>query len=168
MLLGICVFWNGIVAVFMFIAYGSLLAMLGIIPKGSLPLVNGVPPTWGMTIFLLLFLIPFELVGLVLLLAFLHAVFGRVRVKIAGDEGTVFSGIGPFGIRRRFRLADVRRIRERTKTVRGSDGDSHKKTEIEIEGDTTLRFGSGLPDKRRRWLCATLRSILLPDGVHAR
>ncbi len=160
-LLFFTLFWNGILSVFMVIAYGSLLSLLGVVPPSWIPPMNGQAMGWGMTVFMLLFLIPFELVGIVMVGALAMTVFGRTEVRLGQSEGVVFSGISRLGRRKRFALADVTNVIERTKRRRDSDGDVHSKTEIVIEAGHEVRFGSGIPDKRRHWLAGTLRALLL-------
>jgi hypothetical protein len=103
-LLLVCLFWNGIVSVFVLLATASTLQHLGVpVPHWfPAPTSDGkiIPP--GMTIFLWLFLTPFIAIGLGMVAAFLSCLGGRTEIRIDRGEVTLFTGIGALGFRKRF------------------------------------------------------------------
>lgn len=156
----ICLFWNGIVSVFVSLAFASTLGHLGVTMPGWMPPVkmNGGAMSIGMTLFLWVFLTPFMLVGLAIVLGMFMALAGRVEVTIRGDEGSIFAGVGSIGRTRRFKLADVKRVDLRI----SRDSEGSKSTKIVIEAERELKLGDGLPEERKRWLAAALRAALAP------
>ena len=162
--LGIALFWNGIVSVFVAIALSSTLNLLGFGHPGGLPVFKSEdgPVGWGMTIFLWCFLTPFIAVGAVMIGAFFMSLAGRCVVSITPDRGTIFTGVGPFGRTRRFVPADVKRVSLRSKFHTDSDGDRHRDERIylDLHNGTDLRFGASLPSRRKQQLAALLRQTL--------
>jgi hypothetical protein len=163
-LLLISLFWNGIVSVFVFLALNSTLHLLHL-PRPArfpLPKMNGGEMGWGITIFLWLFLTPFILIGLAMLFGFLMSLGGRTEITIQNGRGTIFSGIGPLGRRRRFQVDAVRQVRIEDKRWGDSDGDARRSKQIIVEMLTgkPLKFGSMLRDDRRDFVAAALRKTL--------
>src|SRR5689334_1099017 len=87
-LLLFCLFWNGIVSVFVLLAIASTLQHLGVpVPHWfPSPTSKGNFIPLGMTIFLWLFLTPFIAIGLGTLAAFLSCLAGRTELRIQGGE----------------------------------------------------------------------------------
>lgn len=159
-----CLFWNGIVSVFVLIALASTLNHMGItLPQWfPSPRMSGGPMSLGMTLFLWIFLTPFIAVGLALLGAFLACLGGRVEITIRDTRGEVFSGIGPVGLRKHFECVDVRRVTIEDKAWRDSDGDRRRKVNILLEvPDKPIRFGSMLSDERRKFVAGVAAHMLL-------
>lgn len=157
-----CLFWNGIVSVFVAVVLASTLTHMGLkLPAWfPAPNMNGSPMSLGMTIFMWLFLTPFILIGLGLLAAFLSSLAGHVEVSIDRERGKVFEGIGPFGWTRRFDVHSVKDVRLDDKQWTDSDGDRRRKSNITIEADKTINFGTGLSIERRRFVAAKLADVL--------
>lgn len=118
---------------------------------------------WGITIFLWLFLTPFIAVGLAMIAAFLSCLAGRTEISIRDWQGEIFSGIGPFGRRRKFKTEHVKNVRIEDKQWRDSDGDRRSSTNILIELTEAkpLKFGSSLTHERRQFLAGALRKAIL-------
>ena len=108
-----------------------------------------------------LFGIPFLLGSLVLVMATLMAVCGKVMVRRSGDQGSVFVGVGPCGWTRRFRWSEIRTARP--SLTRWQRNDSHLPI-IELVGPKTIRFGSQLSAPRRAFMLAVLRRRLSGRG----
>ena len=163
-LLFFCLFWNGIVSVFVALALSSTLRLLGWSRPDWFPgpRMNGADMGWPITIGLWLFLTPFILIGLAMLAGFLSALGGRTEVTLRDGQGMIFGGIGPVGWRRRFRLEDVRAVRLGEKTWRNRRGVERQTHEIRIElrEGKPLRLGSGLSEERRGFLLGALRQEL--------
>lgn len=130
-LLAVCLFWNGIVSVFVLqMLAGWIAYFFGSVPAWwPSPGSNGngnnqAPQTLGMTIFLTVFLIPFMVIGLGMIAAFLNAMFGRIEVRITPSEVLVRSGVGVIGPRRRIERSQVKgvRIGESSGGCRGARG----------------------------------------------
>jgi len=84
------------------------------------------------------------------------SVCGRVRVTVRGDQGEVFTGVGPVGWCRRFNWSAVRRVEERAPNFRAPQS----KMAIALEGDQRLTFGSMLTDARRYFVVSVLLQAL--------
>jgi len=163
-LLFFCLFWNGIVSVFVLLAAASTLQHLGIsLPHWfPAPTSKGNFMPVGMTIFIWLFLTPFIAIGLAMVATFLSCLGGRTELRVQGSQAVLFSGIGPVGFRRRFAVSDVRVVRIEDKRWRDSDGDSRRKTQIVIEkiSGKPITFGSMLTEERRRFVAGAARKEL--------
>lgn len=163
-LLFFALFWNGIVSVFVALSTMSTLKLLGVpIPKWLFSPKNGASSLGvGMTIFLWLFLTPFIAVGLGMLAAFFHSLAGRCELRLNGDEGWVFTGVGPIGRRQHFSVREVRDVRMENRHWRDSDGDARNKAQvvIELHSGHRLTFASGLPPKRRQFLALAAKRAL--------
>lgn len=170
--LGLCLFWNGIVSVFVLVAIAGLYTnMVGPLPKwfpvpGSGKnggLGPGMP--LGETLFLCIFLTPFVLVGSGLLLAFFTYLLGRTELVVAGDTGRVRTGFGPLNWTRRFDVARVTRVAIGQTAYTQNN---QTKPLIVIDADRTIKFGSMLTDARRAWMLGILRRRLSPAGRGSR
>ena len=163
--LAIALFWNGIVSVFVLIAIAGTLKNFGIALPTWFPSpdMNGSPMSVGMTLFLWIFLTPFIVIGTSMIGAFFLSIWGRTEVQAGPTGGTVFTGVGPLGYRRRFIPSHVSDVRIEDRLWRDSDGDRQQKTNIIIETKEgkLIRFGSMLSNERRRFLAALLRKFLL-------
>lgn len=163
-LLAAALFWNGIVSIFVMLALASTLNLLHVpVPEWfPAPKMNKSTMGVGITIFLWIFLTPFIVIGLGLIGGFLSSLAGRTEVRIRNAEGTLFTGIGPFGRRRRFDTREVKEVRIDTRHWRDSDGDSRNNTHIIIEDrrGKRIKFGSMLREDRRKYMAATLRKAL--------
>ena len=163
--LAVALFWNGIVSVFVLFAIAGTLRNLNLtLPTWfPTPNMNGSPMGVGMTLFLWLFLTPFIVIGASMIGAFFLSVGGRTEVQADPTGGTVFTGVGPIGYRRRFMPSHVSDVRIEDKQWRDSDGDRQQKICIIIETreGKLIRFGSMLSNERRRFLAALLRKFLM-------
>jgi hypothetical protein len=125
--------------------FGSL-----VLAAFSWALVRAVPVTRQL---LFLGLIPFYLLGLVLWGFVLLALFGKVEVRVEGDAGTVFNGIGRVGWKRHFNWGQIEKIRV-SKLYRT---DFPTRLRISLEGDSTISFAKGVSTERLRFLLIALR-----------
>ncbi|MET0262884.1 MAG: hypothetical protein ABW223_08290 [Rariglobus sp.] len=165
--LAVSLFWNGIVSVFVMIALGSTLTLLGVTLPDSFPKFkneSGSEMSWGFTIFLWCFLTPFIAIGSCMIVAFLMSVGGKTVITLHRGSGKLFTGIGPVGWTRRFVQADVTRVSLRTKFVADNDGGGHQDEKIYIErrAGNDLTCGGSLPKRRKYQLAALLRQALRP------
>ncbi len=100
-----------------------------------------------------LFGIPFILGTLLFGSIAVMSVCGKVTVTVEGDNGVIFTGVGPIGWRRRFNWRNVSAIRRSEKY--GNRGSvSHQ---ITLEGEKRLNFAAGVKDDRLDFMLATLR-----------
>lgn len=109
--------------------------------------------------FILLFMIPFVLVGIGTGTAAILGIFGRNEITLRPHGGTVFTGVGPIGYRRRFDPSRVRSVRI---TNSGSSTNGRPNKHIKLEADLDITFGVLLNPGRMRWLAGALRKILKP------
>jgi len=152
-------FWNGIVSVFVLANIAGTLHNMHI----SLPAWFPAPKmdggmSVGMTIFLWIFLTPFMAIGLTIIGTFLSAVAGKTEVQIQNDQGTVFTGIGPIGIRRRFNPGDIKEI-----SVRNDQNNKGQQTTfivMETREGRLIKFGTLLREDRRIFLAAVIRRTI--------
>jgi hypothetical protein len=107
-----------------------------------------------------LFGIPFLLGTMLFGTIALMAVCGKVVVRVAGSEGEVFTGIGPFGWRRGFDALGVTAVRVESSI----SGQNQRTMSIVLDGPRKLRFGSGLTENRRDFVAAVLRRELAGTG----
>lgn len=156
-----CLFWNGIVSVFVLLAVSATLHLLGVgLPEWfPAPKMNGSEMGVGMTIFLWIFLTPFIVIGLAMFGAFLSFLGGRSEVRIRNSQAVLFTGIGPLGYRRRFNPTTVTAVSIEVKRWRDSDGAAQNKTHIviELQDGKKLKFGSSLTEERQRFLAGAIR-----------
>lgn len=149
-------FWNGIVSVFVLIALGGTVqAIFGSLPTWF-PAPGNMGMPLGMVLFLWVFLLPFIGIGLMLFGTLLTTLGGRCEVRLRGTEGTIFTGVGPFGWKRRFDAGQVTSVRlGKTAWSRNDE----RQPCVLIEAEKTLRFGSVLPSERREWMASALRQL---------
>lgn len=161
----ICLFWNGIVSVFVLIAAAGVYTHLfGPLP-GWFPVPresngNNLGPgsSWGTTLFLCIFLLPFVACGILFFVAFATSLLGRVEVFLRDQEGRVSIRVGPLSWRRKF---DVARVTGVGLGKSGYQANNQCRPVIELQAGRTLKFGSLLPADRRGWMIAVLRSHLM-------
>lgn len=157
-------FWNGIVGVFVALALAATLGHLGISRPDWFPTpkMNGGPIGIGMTLFLWVFLTPFIAIGLAMIAAFLSCLGGRTELRIRDYQGELFSGIGPLGFRKRFKIPDIKDVRIETRKWRSRDGERDRTPTILIElaEGKPIKFGSSLREDRRQFIAAALRKAI--------
>ncbi len=157
-------FWNGIVSIFLVMVIASTLGHMGVrVPHWfPAPNMNDSPMSLGMTLFLWLFLTPFIAIGLLLLGTFLSSIGGRTEVQVNSKAGTVFTGIGPLGWRRRFDPEAVKNVGIQDRSWRDSDGNRQKKVAIVLEtrAGKEIKFGTMLNGPRRNFVAGALRQAL--------
>lgn len=153
-------FWNGVIWT-MVVAVLSGNAILRSGSSGpSSPAPSGPPASGQDIVFQCLFMIPFVLAGLGVAFGFILAAFGKVRVTIDGNNGRVRTGVGLLSWTRSFEVSNVKAV---TFGQTAYVVNNRHKPLIVIEAAKTLQFGSGLSDRRRKWLAAMLAERL----VHA-
>lgn len=163
--LGISLFWNGIVSVFVLVALsGTLHHLQWPAPDWfPAPKMNGHDMGLGELIFLWVFLTPFITVGAGMLLGLISALGGRTEIQVTGSASRVYVGVGPVGWSRRFDSTQVRKVELAQRAWRNSNADPATQTEIRLEehGGRVIKFGSLLNEERQHFLTAALRKILL-------
>jgi hypothetical protein len=164
-LLAACLFWNGIVSVFVLLALASTLRLLGVeVPHWfPAPEMDKQPMGVGMTIFLWIFLTPFIAIGTALLVGVLMSLVGRTEVEVSHSEGVVRTGVGVLSWRRRFIPSQVKDVRVEMQRgwSRGNESEMKPAVVIEQEDGQTVSFGRGLSDARRDFLALSLRQLLV-------
>lgn len=160
-MLGVALFWNGIVSVFVVLAIASTLHLLDVdVPDWfPAPRMNGETMGVGMTIFLWIFLTPFIVIGISMVVGFLSAIFGKTEVRAESGRVCVATGIGPFRWNRRFEFSQLEKIRVEHKQSNKDDSES-KQIVVELSGGRTVKFGSSLRDERRQFLASAANLII--------
>jgi len=100
-----------------------------------------------------LFGIPFVLGTLLFGSIAVMSVCGKVVVTVDGDDGAIFTGVGPIGWRRKFNWREVSAIRRTEKY--GNRGSVLQ--QITFEGQKRLNFAAGVKDERLDFLFRALR-----------
>lgn len=155
----LCLFWNGIVSVFVLIALSGLYRhLIGPLPAWfPAPKMEG-GDSLGMTLFLCVFLTPFVTIGAFLIGTVLTTAFGAVQAVIREELVSIRTGIGRVAWTKRF---DPRQFRQLTTTTTTKWQKNNEPTEvIEVIADETVQFGSMLARERREWMAAVLKEIL--------
>jgi hypothetical protein len=155
----LCLFWNGIVSVFVLIAISGLYRhLIGPIPAWfPAPEMEG-GDSLGMTLFLCVFLIPFVTIGAFLIGTVLTTALGAVQAVVRDELVLIRTGIGRIAWTKRF---DPRRYRQLTVTQNTKWQNNNQPTVvIEIIADETVQFGSMLTSARRDWMAAVLKEML--------
>jgi hypothetical protein len=154
-------FWNGIVSVFVSIVISGTLHNLHVsLPAWfPAPKMNGGDMTWGMTLFMWLFLTPFIAIGLFMASLCLSSLFGCTEVKIENTRGTIFTGVGPLGWKRKFDASQVRDVRINQSFNR--NGQQTSVLLIELRDGKQMKLGSLLSNERRQFFLGALRRTLV-------
>lgn len=155
----LCLFWNGIVSVFVLIAISGLYRhLIGPIPNWfPAPKMEG-GDSLGMTLFLCVFLIPFVTIGAFLIGTVLTTALGAVQAVVRDELVLIRTGIGRIAWTKRF---DPRQYRQLAVTENLKWQSNNRPTEvIEVIADETVQFGSMLTSARRNWMAAALKEML--------
>lgn len=97
-------------------------------------------------------------IGMFVYAAFL--VWGRVEVRVLGDKGTIFTGIGRVGWKQRFDAANVRSVKAREDIVETDEGFEVRRC-IRLDDGHARKFATLLPLDRREWAARTMRELLV-------
>lgn len=168
-LLGIALFWNGIVSIFVLVAVSSTLHLLGVPVPGWFPApeMNDETMGTGITIFLWIFLTPFIVIGLGMIGGFLSCVAGKTEVGVDRGMVGIATGIGPFRWNRRFQASDLKAIRIRENHGNQNRGGGNRQIIAELANGRTLKFGSLLREERQRFLAAAAEKIIRDPNMAA-
>lgn len=168
--LGISLFWNGIVSVFVLIAVAGLYSnLIGPLPEWfPAPMVEGEgqvemndqPMGLGITLFLCVFLIPFVLIGSGMIGMMLLFLAGRVQLLVERDRAWVKTGVGPLNWTTRFDPTRVQSVR----VVSKKSSEESSRPVIEIQAERLVQFGSHLTADRLEWLRAVAHQKLVVEN----
>ncbi len=157
--IGIALFWNGIVSVFLLSEVGSLYQhFIGPLPAWFPSIAKGEKMHLGMTLGILLFLLPFIAIGIFLLGGILMSIGGKIQIEIAQTMANIRIGLGPFQWKDAFDPSQVKDVRLEESAP---DSDESYTKRIAIDADKVIRFGSQLEDDRSEWLFAVLHTYLI-------
>lgn len=106
---------------------------------------------------IILFSVPFWLVGIFLLIKTLMLLVGKLEAVI-GSNSYLFTGVWKLGIKRKFDWGAVKSIQIKAFTYSDADDHIHSSTYIIFEG-TGIKFGNQLSDKRRDFMMEVLCHI---------
>ena len=105
----------------------------------------------GMSLFGIPFLLGTLLFGSIAVMT----VCGKMLVRVEGNKGTSFTGVGPLGFRKRFKWDEVKAVRRTSKA--GSENSTT--SQITLEGSECINTGVGLSEKRFQFMLSALRQI---------
>jgi hypothetical protein len=150
-------FWNGIVSVFVCCAVvltcrhfdWDVPGFLSFFKEGT----KDEMPWWG----LWLFLTPFIAVGVGMAIAALRGVFGTCVIRVANDEGSVYTGVGPLGRTQRFHPQSVKRSSLRDNGQR-LNGVAQHSPRIEMNNGREITLPN-LGPLRNTWIAFALRVV---------
>jgi hypothetical protein len=162
-LLVFTVFWNGLLSVFLALAIQETARRFGWAVPDWLPMGGGkwegghAPPL----LFLWLFLTPFICVGAGTAFAVFFSLFGHCAVRLEGDAGSVFTGIGALGRTQRFAPASVKTVH--TGVTHNSKGADREYVVIEMNNGRKIKLPviNGI---KRTWLIFALQKLLNRKG----
>lgn len=164
-LLFFAVFWNSIVSIFVAVMLMGLYTnLIGPLPGNFMGSNQNQMPL-GIALFLMVFLIPFVLVGAAVAGSALTAIMGDVQLQIKGDKAVASTGVGPLRWRRRFSALTVTNV-----TISRTTWKQNNRSQpvILIEAGKDVRIGSVLPKDRMLWLASAAHLMLLaPDTSQA-
>jgi hypothetical protein len=106
-----------------------------------------------------LFGIPFLLGSIVLVSLAAMTICGKMTVSVDGDDGVIFTGVGPIGWRRRFNWRKVTSIRRTQQMNRNGMSE-----QITFDGEKRLNFAGGIKAERLDYLLAVLRKKWRESG----
>lgn len=165
--LGIALFWNGVVSVFVSVALAGLyFNLIGPVPdwfpavgiENGKPIMNDKPMTLGMTLFLCLFLTPFLAVGAAMISSVLLCLWGKVEVVLSEYESWAATSVWGIKWKKRFDSTDVEKVNE-VISSRGDDGGTSKCLQI-VTPHKSHKFGHMYTDQQREWVKALLTVFL--------
>ncbi len=166
-LLAICLFWNGIISIFVLVAIGGIYThFFGPLPQwfpapGSRGNHRKSDMSLSQLLFLCIFLIPFVVFGLGMFFGLVGSLIGRIEVLVTGDDGRVRFVCGPLFWTRRFDVSKVTRVAIDQARYQQN---AQNKPLIQIDADKTIRFGTMLPDFRRTWMLGVCQMLLRGQG----
>jgi hypothetical protein len=137
-------FWNSIVSVFLTLGIHGLIS-------GEDSFDGPFPG------FILVFMIPFVLVGVGMGSAALLSLFGQVRVTLEPELLTVFTGVWGIG---RSKVADWHQVTAVRIADTGARTNDKPMMAIEVDGPRRFKFGTFLSEERRTFVAAVLRRML--------
>lgn len=138
-------FWNAVVSIFVvhliidWIAYFSNRGTLGDLP------------------FRTLFMTPFVLIGIASALLCAFNLLGKLEITIGTETVRVFRGVGPMGWTRHLDTPDAVGAQIVKASWQQNDQDVYV---IQIGQDSVIRFGSMLPDDRKKWVCVAVDAAI--------
>lgn len=161
-LLFFCLFWNGVVSIFVIGNLISTMALLGMPIPEWFPKLKGVKQGIGMTIGVWIFLLPFILVGLGMFVALLSSIWGKTEVRITDSACAIESGVRPFRRKKTFLRQNVRSVslKEREWQGKGGRARSTKYLEIELTEGKPIKFADSLPEEKMKTLSGLVRDAL--------
>ena len=141
-------FWNGITWLFVVL---TILGMVGAVPTNTVK--SSSPPA-----VVLLFLIPFMVIGIVTGLIALYCVFGETSVAMDSQELMFRRTVLGRNWDRTYPIAKIKEIK-RTESYKQNDVPVYG-VGIHIEGKSmAITFGSGLKEEEKNWLIYELFSF---------
>lgn len=157
-----CLFWNGILSIFVGLAVSATLYNMHIpVPDWLFaPKMNGSAMGWGVTLGLWAFLVPFILIGITFIWAVFMAFGGRTEVWVENGRGRSFVGVGSIGWSRRFDVATVEGVEETRGRFRNNPEQARLSITLKLRDGKKIKFGSGLSDERREFMIGALHQIL--------
>jgi len=110
-----------------------------------------------------LFGIPFVIGSVFLGAVAAMTVCGRIVIRVHNNEGSVFTGVGRLGFRKRFNWKQINCVVEQ---------DSHSSGRITrnlfLDGEEIVKIGNFGNDKRQRYVRAVLKAMIAARGLKSR
>lgn len=165
-LVGFGFFWNALIAPFVAAYLAHAAQLLGLPLPGWVPSIEFDDTGPGLFVLTGVFLLPFVVVGLLLVVHAALAIAGHTEVGCAGPDAWIRTAVGPLGRTRRFAAADVREVRLDVKEWVDGDGDRQERIELVVErwNGAPVRKRLRLPPGRRAFLVEAARRVWLRGG----
>ncbi len=103
--------------------------------------------------------IPFVVASIALISVASMMLCGKITVTVQNNLGYVFTGVGPFGWKRRFRWDDMKTISEGPGIFGMRSNYGNRLAVILMEGKTRLAFGSLLSEEKSYFVLQALRKM---------
>lgn len=116
---------------------------------------------WPMTIFMCLFLTPFVVIGVGLIIHTLMMLFGSTVVKIAETGSSVSAGFPIFRFRKKFNALNVSSVKHEQSSYSRDDQVKYFLTIHEFDKEKPVKFGRYMNLKQRDQILVLLRAVLL-------
>lgn len=170
----ICLFWNGIVSIFLSLAVAAVYYQIwGPCPdwfptpglEDGKPIMNDQVMGPGMTIFFCLFLTPFVTIGTGMIINTLMRLCGRTVIVIDPYRSHASTGLGMVKLSRAFDALKVRKVEIDESRWKNNNQVLHLiQLKMREGGGQPVRFGRMLSEEQLVWVTALLNRVIFRRG----
>ncbi len=170
----VSLFWNGIVSVFLSLAAAAVYYQIwGPVPEWfptpgleeGKPVMNDQVMGPSMTIFFCLFLTPFVVIGVSMIINTLMRLFGKTVIVIDPYQSRISTGVGLLKLTRNFNPLHIKAVSIQESRLRNNNQTTEL---IELttsnEGGKSVRFGRMFNEEQLVWSSKLLNRIIMRKG----